>query len=168
MPPTSIPSANAALELPAPRTPGSGKNRADTLTPMIGSLLRLPHEVIVARMLAALDADGFDITATELGVFLYPGPQGRRPVDLARQCNMTRQAMNYVLAGLERRGYIEPRAGGPTRVVRLTRRGRAAIARIRQSVAAVEREWTARLGAQRFNALRETLYELARTLGKLP
>jgi len=46
---------------------------------MIGSLLRLPHEVVVTRMLAALDSSGFDITVTELGVFLYPGPDGRRP-----------------------------------------------------------------------------------------
>lgn len=135
---------------------------------MIGSLLRLPHEVIAARMLAALDAHGFDLTPTELGVFLYPGPEGRRPIDLARQCNMTRQAMNYVLAGLERRRYIKPRAGGPARVVRLTERGRAAIARIRQSVAGVEREWAAQLGAQKFNALRDTLYQLARAQGKLP
>ena len=78
---------------------------------MIGSLLRLPHEVIVARMLAALNAKGFDISPTELGVFLYPGPEGRRPIELARQCHMTRQAMNYVLAGLERRGYIERHTG---------------------------------------------------------
>jgi DNA-binding MarR family transcriptional regulator len=151
-----------------PKTTGSGKSPPPKITPMIGSLLRLPHEVIVSRMLAALNAEGFDVTATELGVFLYPGPEGRRPIELARQCNMTRQAMNYVLAGLERRGYIEPRTSAPTRVVRVTRRGRAAIARIRQCVAAVEREWAAQLGAQRFNALRDTLHELARTLGKLP
>lgn len=135
---------------------------------MIGSLLRLPHEVIVARMLAALDADGFDLTPTELGVFLYPGPEGRRPIDLARQCNMTRQAMNYVLAGLERRRYIQPRGGGPARMVRVTERGRAAIACIRQSVAAVEREWAAELGEKKFAALRDTLLQLARGLGKLP
>src|SRR4030095_5824210 len=98
------------------RTPG---RRA--LTPMIGSLLRLPHEALVARVLASLNENGFDISATELGVFLYPGPDGRRPIDLARQCNMTRQAMNYVLAGLERRRYIQRNAGprSAPRVVRL-------------------------------------------------
>src|SRR2546426_11710077 len=88
----------------------SRKPARQTITPMIGSLLRLPHEVVLLRMLAALKANGFDITQTELGVFLYPGPEGRRPVDLARQCNMSRQAMNYVLAGLEHRGYIQRQA----------------------------------------------------------
>lgn len=123
----------------------------------------------MARLLAALEADGFDITPTELGVFLYPGPEGRRPIELARQCRMTRQAMNYVLAGLERRGYIERRAGASpsARVVRMTERGRAMIVPMRACVAAIEREWTAHLGAQRFKALRETLRELSRWLGKL-
>src|SRR5947207_5354310 len=103
----------------------SRRQAQQAVTPMIGSLLRLPHEVVVARILAALNTHGFDITTTELGVLLYPGPDGRRPIDLARQCNMTRQAMNYVLAGLERRGYIQRHAGpGSTaRVVRLTERG---------------------------------------------
>ncbi|MGE5338705.1 MAG: MarR family winged helix-turn-helix transcriptional regulator [Gemmatimonadota bacterium] len=139
------------------------------MTPLIGSLLRLPHEVVVARMLAALDAGGFDITITELGVFLYPGPDGRRPVDLARQCNMSRQAMNYVLSGLERRGYIERHAGTSpaATAVRLTDRGWEALAQIRSSVTAIEKEWAAHLGAGRFEALREALHDLSRWLGKL-
>jgi DNA-binding MarR family transcriptional regulator len=139
------------------------------MTPMIGSLLRFPHEVVVARLLTALNQNGFDISATELGVLLYPGPDGRRPIDLARQCNMTRQAMNYVLAGLERRGYIE-RSTGPSsaaRVVRLTDRGREMVPLIRNCVATIEKEWAAHLGAQRFDALRETLHELSLWLGKL-
>ena len=74
------------------------------LTPMIGALLRMPHEIVMSRMLAVLESHGFDITPTELCFFLFPGPEGSRPADLARQCNMTRQAMNYVLPSLERRG----------------------------------------------------------------
>jgi len=154
-------------------TPKSTARKAPAgraLTPMIGSLLRLPHEVVVARMLAALEGSGFDLTPTELGVFLYPGPEGRRPADLARQCNMTRQAMNYVLAGLERRGYLERQAGphAAATVVRLTARGRAMIEPIRRCVAEIEREWIGHLGAERFELLRETLHELAVRLGKLP
>ena len=138
-------------------------------SPLIGSLLRLPHEVVVARMLTTLDGNGFDITPTELGVFLYPGPDGRRPVDLARQCGMTRQAMNYVLANLERRGYIERQAGpsSTASVVRVTDRGWQIVAQIRGCVAVIEQEWAAHLGAQRFKVLRETLYDLSMWLGKL-
>ena len=123
----------------------------------------------MARMLAALDSSGFDITSTELGVFLYPGPEGRRPADLARQCNMTRQAMNYVLTGLQRRGYIKRQAGpsATTTRVRLTDKGWAMVEPIRRCVAEIEQEWTAHLGARRFKALRQTLHDLALHLGKL-
>lgn len=138
--------------------------------PLIGSLLRLPREVIVARMLAALHAHGFDITLTELGLFMFPGPDGQRPIDLARQCNMTRQAMNYVLKGLERRGYVrrDAGAGSAARVVRLTDEGWAVFDRMRSCVAEIEQEWTAHLGARRFKALSETLHDLSQWLGKLP
>ena len=149
-----------------PRVP----KRPRGITPMIGALLRFPHEIVLARILAALADAGFDLTPTELGVFLYPGPDGRRPSELARQCNATRQAMNYVLASLEERGYVDRRdgAGGVQRVVRLTGRGWEALAVIRRSVTALEKEWSERLGARRFEALRETLRELSVSLGKLP
>ena len=136
---------------------------------MIGVLLRLPHEVVVARILEALNGSGFDLSGTELSIFLYPGPDGRRPIDLARQCNMSRQAMNYVLAGLERRGYVERRdgSGAAARRVRLTTRGRAMVPVIRRCVAAIEKEWTAHIGSKRFAVLRETLDDLSHWLGKL-
>jgi DNA-binding MarR family transcriptional regulator len=102
-------------------------------------------------------------------VFLYPGPEGRRPIDLARQCNMTRQAMNYVLAGLENRGYILRQAepGAAARVVRMTDRGWTVFGQIRICIGEIEKEWAAHLGAERFLALRETLHDLALWLGKL-
>ena len=144
--------------------------RPPQITPLIGSLLRLPHEVVVAHMLEVLNTHDFNITPTELNIFMYPGPEGRRPIDLARQCNMTRQAMNYVLTGLENRGYIErqARTGAAERVVRLTDRGWEVIAQIRRSVAEIEQQWIAYLGPQRFKALSETLRDLSLWLGKLP
>jgi DNA-binding MarR family transcriptional regulator len=138
-------------------------------TPMIGALLRLPHEAMVSRLQAVLDRRGLALTQTELGVFLFPGPEGRRPSDLARQCAMTRQAMNYVLKGLEKGGYLERRdaeaANG--RVVRVTERGRKVILVIRREVEGIEREWASHLGLRRFEELRGTLRDLASWLGKL-
>jgi DNA-binding MarR family transcriptional regulator len=154
---------------PSRRATASGYGGDDALSPMIGVLLRLPHEAVVARIQAALAEAGFDITPSELGVFLYPGPDGRRPSDLARQCRTTRQSMNYVLAGLEARGYLERHdaEGQAGRVVRLTAKGRKVIAPIRGAVVVVEREWTALLGPERFAMLRETLQDLAARLGTL-
>lgn len=139
------------------------------VTPMIGALLRLPHEAVVTRMLAALRKENLELSQTELGVFLFPGPDGRRPSDLARQCAMTRQAMNYVLAGLEEGGYLQRHDSDTLngRVVRVTERGRQAIGVIRAEVEEIERQWAGHLGPRRFEALRATLQDLARWLGKL-
>ena len=147
--------------------------RADApqaIVPLIGSLLRLPREVIVNRMLLAVHSHDFDITATELNVFMYPGPEGRRPADLARQCGMSRQAMNYVLSGLERRGFLERHSGtsATARLVRLTAKGWQVIKVMRRCVAEIEREWGRYLGERRFKALSETLRDLSQWLGKLP
>jgi DNA-binding MarR family transcriptional regulator len=82
---------------------------------------------------------------------------------------MTRQAMNYVLAGLERRGYLKREAGSGTAktVVRMTAKGWSLIEPVRNCVREIEQEWTAHLGARRFEALRGVLHELALRLGKL-
>jgi DNA-binding MarR family transcriptional regulator len=132
--------------------------------------LRLPREYIVRRMFAELEQGGFDLSESEMAVFMYPGPDGRRPVDLARQNNMSRQAMNYVLAGLARRGYIlRPSEDGPgsARGLQVTERGRKLFAQMRHIVTGIEAEWRAHLGADRFNGLRATLQDLSRWLGTL-
>jgi DNA-binding MarR family transcriptional regulator len=151
------------------RAPQSGKASPPVITPMIGSLLRLPHEVMVARILDSLNTHGFAITLTELRVFLYPGPDGRRPAELARKCNMTRQAMNYVLANLEIQDYVERRDSpdAAARLVHLTDRGWRLVTQIRECVATVEQEWAAHLGVQRFKELRQTLYDLSVLLDKI-
>ena len=140
------------------------------ITPLMGALLRLPHEAVFARMLTHVNQAGMDVTATELRVFLFPGPNGKRPIDLAHQCNMTRQAMNYVLAGLARRGYIERRPAPMQAAnrIHLTARGTKVMALCRTCVTGIEHEWEHHLGARRFNALRQTLHLLATYLDKLP
>jgi DNA-binding MarR family transcriptional regulator len=78
--------------------------------------------------------------------------------------------MNYVLTGLERRGYIQRRAGinAAARVVRVTDRGQEVFVLMRQCVLEVEQQWSEYLGARRFKVLSETLQDLSRWLGKLP
>jgi DNA-binding MarR family transcriptional regulator len=139
------------------------------LTPMIGALLRLPHEAVVTRLLEALRREHLELSQTKLAVFLFPGPEGRRPSDLARQCGMTRQAMNYVLSGLEAEGYLERHdaAAPKARLVRTTERGRQVIRVLRTEVVEIEREWAGHLGRARYGQLRDSLHELARWLGKL-
>lgn len=131
---------------------------------MIGALMRLPWEAVSYRLLRALHEQGFDdIEGPQLSVFLWPGPEGMRPSDLAARMRITKQALNYLLAGLERLGYLE-RHPDPDdrrgRRIALTDRGRSLIPVIRAAVVDTEREWAAALGADRFAQLRQLLVEL--------
>jgi DNA-binding MarR family transcriptional regulator len=131
---------------------------------MIGALMRLPWEAVSYRLLRALHEKGFDdIEGPQLSVLLWPGPEGMRPSDLAARMRITKQALNYLLAGLERLGYLE-RHPDPDdrrgRRIALTDRGRSLIPVIRAAVVDTEREWAAALGEDRFAQLRQLLVEL--------
>lgn len=116
-------------------------------------------------MLAALHDRGFDdLVAAHLVVLRYPGPQGRRPSEIAVGSGHTRQATNYLLGELERLGYLE-RGDDPddrrARRVYLAPRGVEAATVMREAVAEVEREWAGQLGTEDFEQLRSLLSRLA-------
>ena len=76
---------------------------------------------------------------------------------------MSKQALNYLLGELERRGYLERRPDADdlrSKRIALTPRGAAAVGVIRGAVAEVEVTWAEQLGQQRFAQLRELLVEL--------
>lgn len=116
------------------------------------------------RINDALAASEFsDIRAEHLSVLQYPGPHGERPSVLAARAGMSRQAINHLVRGLEDAGYLERGPSivpGQGRAVTLTPRGDEAIAFIRATVAALEREWAAALGDRRFEAMRSAIEDL--------
>ena len=99
-----------------------------TGTPLISTLTRRAHLAIRTRIHADIRGAGFDdLTPAHLYVFQLPGPDGVRPTELAARMNMTKQATNHLLSGLEARGYLERVAApgdGRAKVLRLTPRGR--------------------------------------------
>lgn len=132
--------------------------------PLIGALLRAPWEAVRRRMLQRLVAQGFgDLDAPHLNVFLYPGPQGMKPSELAARMGVTKQSLNYLLGELERMGYLARRADSEdlrSRRIVMTARGERAGRAMRAAVHEIEREWKGRLGARRFEQLRELLRKL--------
>src|SRR5213595_490833 len=79
--------------------------------PLLGALLRTPVDVIHRRIIYGLHEHGFtDLVPAHLAVLRYPGPRGQRPIELAAEANMSKQAMNYLLGQLEALGYVERRA----------------------------------------------------------
>jgi DNA-binding MarR family transcriptional regulator len=132
--------------------------------PLIGALLRMPWERVQQHMLDRLHENGFaDFDAAYLTVFQYPGPQGRRPSDLAARLLISKQALNYLLGELERLGYLERRADPDdlrSKRIALTPRGISAVGLIRDAVREIETAWAQQLGAKRFDELRNLLLEL--------
>ena len=132
--------------------------------PLIGALLRMPWERVQQHMLDRLHENGFaDFDAAYLTVFQYPGPQGRRPSDLAARLLISKQALNYLLGELERLGYLERRADPDdlrSKRIALTPRGISAVGLIRDAVREIETAWAQHLGAKRFDELRNLLLEL--------
>ncbi len=132
--------------------------------PLIGALLRVPFETVRDRMLAGLHERGFtDLVAAHLDVFQYPGPENQRPLELATQTRMTKQALNYLLGQLQQLGYLTRETDENdqrSKRIRLTPRGHAAIKAIREIVQDVESEWEQQLGARKFAQLRDLLTQL--------
>jgi len=129
--------------------------------PLIGALLRVPAHAIHRRIIRELNASGFDeLRLPHMAVLQFPGPDGARPGALAERAGMSKQAMNQLLQSLEAAGYVARAAAhddGRTRVVRLTKRGRAAYSKISDILRDIEREWTAELGSKQFGELKALL-----------
>jgi DNA-binding MarR family transcriptional regulator len=128
---------------------------------LIGALLRVPGQAIHRRIIRELNAGGFDeLRVPHMAVLQFPGPDGVRPGVLADRAGMSKQAMNQLLRSLEGLGYLA-RSDDPdearARIVRLTRRGRAAYARIHAILRDIEREWSAELGPRHFTQLKSLL-----------
>jgi len=130
----------------------------------MGALLRIPWETVRRRMLERLHERGFrDLEVSHLSLFLFPGPQGSKPSELAARLGASKQSVNHLLGQLERLGYLERRDDPDdlrSRRIQLTPRGRSAGLTMREAVKEVEREWEGRLGSRRLALLRELLREL--------
>jgi DNA-binding MarR family transcriptional regulator len=128
---------------------------------LIGALLRVPAQAIHRRIINELNAAGFEeLRVPHMSVLQFPGPDGVRPGMLAERAGMSKQAMNQLLRSLEALGYIarsDAPDEGRARIVRLTKRGRAAYAKIHEILRDVEREWSAELGPKPFSQLKELL-----------
>src|SRR5512142_469401 len=131
---------------------------------LIGALLRVPAQAIQRRIIRELNAAGFvELRLPHMAVLQFPGPDGVRPGTLAERAGMSKQAMNQLLRSLETLGYIarsDAPDAGRARIVRLTKRGCAAYAKIHDILRAIEREWIAELGPKQFADLKTLLHRV--------
>jgi DNA-binding MarR family transcriptional regulator len=97
------------------------------------------------RMLSLMPADGMRVT------------------DLAERVGMTKQALGEFANVLEDRGLVESLRDPADRRVRIlkpTRRGRAAVVAAEKVISAIEADWQERLGPRKWATLRAILTTL--------
>ena len=138
----------------------------DGSAPRIGALLRLCTELVHAKMYKRTAAAGYpELRPAHFRLLRFPGPDGVRPTDLARQLDTSKQAINPLINDLERWGYLERRSDPGDRrgrVLYLTARGRDLLTTVRALHAEIEGDLQQRLGCRRFETLLAALNDLAK------
>ena len=138
-------------------------NRVD-MPKSIQILLRDARSAIEAAVRADLAHNGFgDVTPAHSALLRNIGEDGARPCELAAHADVTRQAITKLVDELERLDLVrrdpDPDDGRGV-IVRYTDRGRAGVAIARQRMLALERDYAARVGAERWAEVRSTLETL--------
>jgi len=135
---------------------------------LLGALLRIPFQAIVARIQQELDAAGYsDLRPAHYVVFQHMRPEGVRLTELAEEAQITKQSMGYLVDYLEQQGYTKRApdpADGRAKVIQFTERGKEVERAAREVILNVEAEWGKRLGEQRLQHLRQTLKDLVAIL----
>ena len=127
----------------------------------LGILIGLAYQSFVDELRAELAVRGFDDLGKTYGyVFRALTSEPLHLRQLAERLGMTDQGASKIVDEMERRGYVERRADpsdGRVKQLRLTRRGRAALAMARRFHAAYERRLRDAAGARDVAALRRVL-----------
>jgi DNA-binding MarR family transcriptional regulator len=134
-------------------------------TPLqIGALLRFALHEIRSCIYEGVVSAGFDdVRPSHVTLFRWPGPDGRRPTEVAADAQISKQRVNDLLRDLERLGYLrlEPDPDDSrARVIRLTARGKRLHRVAIDAHAAVEVRWAISLGRRRYRDLYAALKDV--------
>jgi DNA-binding MarR family transcriptional regulator len=127
-------------------------------------LFRDARSAIEAAVRADLAQNGFgDVAPAHSALLRDIGDDGARPSELAAHAGVTRQAITKLVDELERLDLVrrdpDPEDGRGV-IVRYTDRGRAGVAIARKRMLALERDYAAQVGADRWAEVRSTLETL--------
>lgn len=131
--------------------------------PSLGILLFVAHRELERRVLDAVRDAGYDVTLAQSRVFQRVDEGGSRLTHLAESAGVTKQTAGYLVDQLEQLGLVErvPDPGDArARLVRVTGRGREAVAVAQPVEATVYAEWAAHLGRDDLARLTEILTRL--------
>ena len=139
---------------------------------MLGALLRIPFQVIVARIHEGLMERGFtELRPAHFVIFQLIDPEGSRITELAERAQITKQSMGDLVKYVETCGYIMrlPDPGDRrAKIVHLTERGRALDLAAREILRQTEIEWAEKLGEEKLVELKQILRDLIALIEEQP
>jgi DNA-binding MarR family transcriptional regulator len=119
---------------------------------------------LVPRMQASAPEGRAPLRPSQIRLLSLAPREGMRVTDLADRLGMTKQSLGELATVLERDGMLESvRDPGDRRVriLRPTAAGLAAVVEGERVIAEVEAEWRTRVGADRWDLLRDILGDVA-------
>lgn len=131
---------------------------------MLGAMLRIPFQAIVARIDEGLRAREFaDLRPAHFVIFQHIRPEGSRITELAEQAQITKQSIGSLVDHMVACGYVERLPDpndGRAKIVHLTDRGWNLDNAAREILSQIEQEWAEQLGDERMTQLKQTLHDL--------
>jgi DNA-binding MarR family transcriptional regulator len=129
----------------------------------LATLMFVSYRAMDERVRQAMRDAGYDVTVAQARLAQRIAEEGTRLTELADRAGVTKQTASLLVAALEREGLVErvpDPADGRARLIQLSSRGRQAAQRAMEVVIGVEGEWTAHLGPELTERLREALVRL--------
>ena len=129
----------------------------------LATLMFVSYRAMDERVRQAMRDAGYDVTVAQARLAQRIAEEGTRLTELADRAGVTKQTASLLVAALEREGLVErvpDPADGRARLIQLSSRGREAAQRAMEVVIGVEGEWTAHLGPELTERLREALVRL--------
>ena len=129
----------------------------------LATLMFVSYRAMDERVRQAMRDAGYDVTVAQARLAQRIAEEGTRLTELADRAGVTKQTASLLVAALEREGLVERMpdpADGRARLIQLSSRGRQAAQRAMEVVIGVEGEWTAHLGPELTERLREALVRL--------
>lgn len=130
----------------------------------LATLMFVSYRAMDERVRQAMRDAGYDVTVAQSRLAQRIAEDGTRLTELADRAGVTKQTASLLVAALEREGLVErvpDPEDGRARLIRLSARGREAAQRAMEVVVGVESEWTAHLGPELTERLREALVRLS-------
>ncbi|MEO1257768.1 MAG: winged helix DNA-binding protein [Bacteroidota bacterium] len=138
--------------------------------PHIGVLVRKPYLEMMKALYEKMAAEGYEGSHIMYsGIFQFIGT-GKRPTELAQLSGVSKQHMKFLLNNLEQMGYLQKDKDPLDKravIYSLSEKGWKRKERAYEIVHEMEREWTALIGEEEMDQLRELLTKLGEQIDKI-